>query len=91
MEKVYVLNVDDVNDYITENNPNCEEIVGELESFDEETCKKIVENSMDYNSEVLTLEEFVAAFNYDVNAVYNSDKYFIRIFDNGDKHFIKIF
>ena len=58
MEKVYVLNIDDVNDYITEKNPDCEEIVGELESFDEETCKKIVENSMDYYSDVFLLEEF---------------------------------
>ena len=80
MEKVYVLNIDDVNDYIAEKNPDCEEIVGELESFDEETCKKIVENSMDYYSDVILLEEFVCAFNHDVDSVYNSDKYFIRIF-----------
>lgn len=80
MEKIYLLNIDDVNDYIAEKNPDCEEIVEELSGFDEETCKEIVEKSMDYNSEVLTLEEFVTVFNYDVNFVYNSDRYFIRIF-----------
>ena len=80
MEKIYLINIDDVNDYIDDNGLSDDEIMQVIMGMDEETCKKLVENSRDQYSDVYTLVEFEAEFNYDIDRVFNSDRYFIRMF-----------
>ena len=80
MERVYLINIDDVNDYILANGLDEEEMMQVIMSMDEATCKEIVESSKDQYSEVFTLEEFESEFNYDTDNVFNSTRYFIRMF-----------
>ena len=80
MKNIYLINIDDVYHYIDENKLSDDDIMQIIMGMDEETCKEIVEKSHDQYSDVFTLEEFEAEFNYDIDHVFNSDQYFIRLF-----------
>lgn len=79
---VYVIAIEDVNDYIDKINPNLIFVstIEEFEKFNEETCKEIVANSQYPKSGIYSIDEFVAEFNNDIDSIFNSDTFFIRIF-----------
>ena len=80
MERIYLINIDDVNDYIVRNGLPEEEVMQVIMGMDEETCKELIKNSFDQYSDVFTLEQFESDFNYDIDNVFNSTRYFIRMF-----------
>lgn len=80
MERIYLINIDDVNDYIDRNGLPEEEVMQVIMGMDEETCKELIKNSFDQYSDVFTLEQFESDFNYDIDNVFNSTRYFIRMF-----------
>ena len=80
MERIYLINIDDVNDYIVRNGLPEEEVMQVIMGMDEETCKELIKNSFDKHSDVFTLEQFESDFNYDIDNVFNSTRYFIRMF-----------
>lgn len=80
MERIYLIRIDDVNAYLAENNLPEDSTMDFIMSADEDTCKMLVQNSMDGNVDVFTPKEFEAEVNYDVDGIYNSDQYFIKIF-----------
>ena len=80
MERIYLINIDDVNDYIDRNGLPEEEVMQVIMGMDEETCKELIKNSFDQYSDVFTLEQFEFDFNYDIDNVFNSTRYFIRMF-----------
>lgn len=80
MKRIYLINIDDVNDYIDENGFSDDDMMQIIMGMKEDTCKEIIEKSNDQYSDVFTLEEFESDFNYDIDHVFNSDRYFIRMF-----------
>lgn len=80
MERIYLIRIDDVNAYIENNNLPEDSTMDFIMGADEDTCKMLVQNSMDRNVDVFTPKEFEAEVNYDVDGIYNSDQYFIKIF-----------
>lgn len=81
--KVYLLNIDEVNAYVDKNYFR-EEFGGEflesVENLTEEDCRKIIGATPDRFSDCYTLKEFEAEFNYDIDSLLNSDRYFLRFF-----------
>lgn len=80
MERIYLISIDDVNAYLENNNLPEDSTVEFIMGADEDTCKMLVQNSMDKNVGVFTPKEFEAGFNDDIFSIFNSDKYFIKIF-----------
>lgn len=80
MERIYLISIDDVNAYIENNNLPEDSTMDFIMGADEDTCKMLVQNSMDRNVGVFTPKEFEAEVNYDIDGIYNSDQYFIKIF-----------
>lgn len=80
MERIYLINIDDVYHYIDENKLSDDDIMQIIMEMKEDTCKKIVENSRDLHSGVYSPVSFESDFNYDISHVFNSDQYFIRLF-----------
>jgi len=80
MERVYIINVNDVFSYLDNHGIDEEEMMRVIMTMDEDTCKELVEKSRDDYSEGMTIEQFESDFNYDPDGVYNSDKYYLRFF-----------
>lgn len=81
--RVYLLNIDEVNNYV-EKNYFREEFGGEflesVENLTEEDCRKIIDATPDRFSDCYSLKGFEAEFNYDIDSLLNSDRYFVRFF-----------
>ena len=83
MERIYLINIDDVNKHIDKNMENPEEVstIEYAESLTEEQCREICDKSTDKWSGCYTsLKFFELEFNYDIDNVFTSDSYFIRFF-----------
>ena len=82
MEKIYLINIDDVNEHIDKNMENPEEVstIEYAESLTEEQCHEICDKSTDRWSGCYTFKEFEGEFNNDIDNVFTSDRYFIRFF-----------
>lgn len=84
--KVYVLPVEDAEEYIKQKYSDNEEKANDFvlyvdEEMSEDECKEIVEKSYDDVADVYTLREFQAEFNFALE--YNeitSNRYLIKIF-----------
>ena len=82
MERIYLINIDDVNKHIDKNMENPEEVntIEYAESLTEEQCREICDKSTDKWSGCYTFKEFEGEFNNDIDNVFTSDSYFIRFF-----------
>ena len=82
--KVYLLNIDEVNAYVDKNYFREEfrrgEFIESVENLTEEDCRKIIDASRDRFSDCYSLKGFEAEFNYDIDSLLNSDRYFVRFF-----------
>lgn len=77
--KIYLINIEDVNDYIDAHDLLTATIEF-AEGMTEEQCIEITQNSRDNFADVYTPQEFEAEFNNDIDSIIKSDRYFIRIF-----------
>lgn len=77
--RVYILSIHEVNEYrdtVDEDIPSIEF----LEGLTEKQVQAIVANSDDEKSDVYTLEQFIAEFNWAVDEPISSDTYYLRFF-----------
>lgn len=79
MTKIYLINIKDVNDYMSAHNLLAATIDFVLD-MTEEQCIEMVRNSKDPHSGVYSPLGFEAEFDNDIYSIINTDNYFIRIF-----------
>lgn len=81
--KIYLINIDSVNDYIAKNKLDtisCISTIEFIENISEELCMELCNKSNDILCDLYTPKQFETEFNNDINNRINTNKYFIRIF-----------